>query len=189
MGTQYLMMRPTGRRALRRAASFGAILGTAAVSALAAAASPPAASTTTVVTARSAIQAAYDAQNAAIARRDPAGALANETTDFVSVDDQGTVSDRATADRSARAFVSTIVSSHSKSVIQTITISKDAATVVIAETANLVVYDAAADINHKIAIHDTSRDDWVRRNGVWKMRRSQMLKDSVTVDGEPASAN
>jgi ketosteroid isomerase-like protein len=140
-------------------------------------ASPAIARGDTPAQAKAAIQKVLDGWDAAAARKDAAGMAANHTPDFVRIDGAGRKRTAAEIDRETRQQLPSLVSYKAKTVIQSLTVSGNWATVVTKSSGTAVVKDPKDKaVTVAFPITATDRSVWVKRNGKW------LEKESRTVD-------
>ena len=145
----------------------------------------PATHADSVAAARRAIQAIYDGQNAAAARRDVNGMLAHVSPDYVSFDTHGT---RHTLDgerQAARTVFATAPTYKGQTHIQTITLAGKVATVQIKEHKAMIVIHRPTRQFAIVAYDTVGVDTWVRGRQGWLLTRSQTLSAHGTFNGHP----
>ena len=120
--------------------------------------------------------------------------LDNSTPDYVSIskpDKSGKVRKKTrTEDVAQIDQFSKIIDSVTQSVshIDSVTIGKNTATVVVTSTGELSTKKAAFGDGKAHIMSNTSKsqDTWVKVGGSWKMKISKELTDNLKIDGKPA---
>lgn len=136
--------------------------------------------------ARKTIQADYDEQDAAFARRDLDAYLAHHAPDFTSVDKDG----KKTTDDDTRHTLGMIFkgtqSAKAATRIQGVTLQTDGAVVLTRAHSEMTVERPGDHQVGHIVADTTSRDLWVKADGAWQCKRSKTLTDTTTINGQSA---
>jgi ketosteroid isomerase-like protein len=136
--------------------------------------------------ARAAIQKVLDGWNAAAARKDIAGMFAHHTPDHVSFGSDGTKEPLADVRAQFVRILPTIRKAEGKTVIRSLTLKGDTATVV-TDSVGTVVFAADPKTKGETTFRTVSseRTLWVKRNGAWLEKESRELSSTSTADGKP----
>lgn len=139
-----------------------------------------------VLEVKRAIQAAYNEQNAAFARRDADGFFSHRTIDYVSVDRHGNEHDGGEQRQSLETLFENTTAAKANTVVQQITLQADGAVVVVREQARLTVVRPGDNRVGHFVFESTSRDFWVKTDDGWECKRSKSMTDRTTINGRPA---
>lgn len=136
--------------------------------------------------AHKAIQADYDQQDAAFARLDLDGYLSHHAPDFISVDKDG----KETGDDDTRQMLGMMFqgtkSAKATTQVQRVTLQSDGAVVLTHAHSEMTVERPGDNqVGHLVA-DTTSRDFWVKADGVWQCKRSKTLTEHTTINGQSA---
>ena len=146
-------------------------------------AAPPAAGAS-APTSRRAIQSAYNAMNAALAKKNLNGVWAHRTKDYVQITATGKKILAPQLRPQEQAIVTAAQSITAQTAIRSFAQKGDTATVSVSERGTLVMNNTPARRKPKVIVTQTSRDEWVRQNGRWRIKHSTILTHRATVDGK-----
>lgn len=129
------------------------------------------------------LQKRYDAQSAAMARKDVKAYLSFFTSDYTQISSKG---DKVTISE-LKAKVPALFS-HAKKIqsstkIRSLKQSAKTAIAKVVTTGKLVLADNTGK-EHVIGLTDESTDDWVLAGKEWKLKRQHSTKTESTVDGK-----
>ena len=135
--------------------------------------------------ARKQIQAAYDRENAAAARKDAAAVLANLTPDYKSVSAGGQTVTVHTLRQRLPVIFANAISIRGKSTITKLTLKGNQADVQVKEHGVLTLMNRQARKQSKLEIHDVSQTLWVKTKSGWKKKQSRTITSKQSLDGRP----
>lgn len=139
----------------------------------------------TAATARKAIQAAYDKENAAIAKKDLAGAFAADAPDFMAGDKQG----HQAALRDLKPQMQTVfqnsTSLKATTLIQKFAFKGNQATVTTRVHTVINLKAPKGGKPSKATVDSVEEDLWAKNMGQWVRRISTVLSQTMTKDGKP----
>jgi hypothetical protein len=137
--------------------------------------------------ARSAIQALYNKQNAAAAKKDVNGVLVNMAPDFQAVSKDGRKITAAQQRQALTQLFSMAQSIHATSAIQKFRLQGNRATVTVKENGTFLVVNpnAAAAKPARFTVEDVSEDTWVKKGNRWLNERSVTLAEKQLINGQP----
>lgn len=139
--------------------------------------------------AKKAIQAAYNAENAAAARKDLKGIFASYAPDYVEVSQTGRTTTLTEEKTKARQALSLVKSAKANSVIQKIKLKGKQAVVSVKEHNELVVDNPRTGQPAKMVIDSVSEDTWTKSGKSRLKKRSKTISEKATANGEPLSAD
>ena len=142
-----------------------------------------AAQAVTMAEAKSAIQAAYDKEYLAAARRDLPGTSAHYAPNFVSLLINAPVQNREQVRAGIASMFSRQQSFQAKTVIRRISLRRNVATVIVVEHAKAIVLDPVTFQPNTLVQDDTSQDIWVQTGRNWQETRSRELTVKSTLNG------
>lgn len=134
--------------------------------------------------AKKAIQAAYNAGNAATGKKDMNKMFANDSPDFVAVRNGQTIT-LAQAKAAVKQFFPAVKSIKDVSVVQKIKLKGNEATVTVKEHGDMVMANPQTKKTMKISVDSVSEDVWTKSGGAWLRKRSKSISEHVTSDGKP----
>jgi hypothetical protein len=135
--------------------------------------------------ARRQIQAAYNRENAAAARKDASGVLANLTSDYKSISANGqTVTAEVLRQRLPIIFASAVSVKGTSTIIK-LALKGKQADVQVKEHGILVLMNRQTKKRSKLEIHDVSQTLWVKTPSGWKKKQSRTLSSKQLLDGKP----
>ena len=148
----------------------------------------PAIAADTAGTVQKTLQTDYESRDKAVAQRDIAATLAQYAPDFVGVrrtgKTHGLPEERAD-------FLSTFAlpaqPGVTQSVIEKLTLAKAGteANVTLHRHGTLTLTDAQTHGSRTVVLNGTYQDVWVKRSGVWRLTREQVISATATVNGKP----
>ncbi len=112
-----------------------------------------------------------------------------ETADFISKHKDGKVSTKAESDKAGEDLFA-----HLKSVgdashtLDSIKVDGNAAVIVAGQNLKAVMTDPDGK-DHDLVVSGKSQDTWVKTDDGWKIKSSETLETSMTMDGNAAAAN
>ncbi|HZT44309.1 MAG TPA: hypothetical protein VFA07_19240 [Chthonomonadaceae bacterium] len=146
----------------------------------------PFASADTVAQARTAIQAAYDREDAAVRRKDVKGTLANCAPDFQFIQSDGSRGSLADARQGMVALFQKPNSFVAKTTIQKFTLQGNKAIATVKEYQMRTVVPHAKHAHpHKIVTVTIIEDTWVKHGNRWLREISRAISQKQTLDGRP----
>lgn len=139
----------------------------------------------TAATARKAIQAAYDKENAAVAKKNLEGAFSSVSSDFMAGDKQGHQASLRSLKPQMQAVFDSATSLKAVTQIQKIVYKTDQATVT-AKNRTIINLKAPKGQKPSKAIVDSVEEDlWVKTGGKWVRRIATVLSQTMTKNGQP----
>lgn len=139
--------------------------------------------------AHKAIQALYDKQNRAFARKDAEGVTADLANDFSATSIKGSTLGRDYVRGSVAGLLANAKSAFSRTTIQRFRLDKTRAT---ATVRTHCAIDGTAPSSNKVSqfVDDrTHRDIWIKTGSGWKIRRLRVLWSLTTFNGKPIHAD
>lgn len=131
------------------------------------------------------IQAAYNRENAAAARKDAAGVLANLTSDYKSVSAGGQSVTAKTLRERLPVIFANAISIKGKSTITKLTLKGNQADVQVKEHGVLTLMNRQTRKPSKLEIHDVSQTLWLKTKSGWKKKQSRTISSKQSLDGRP----
>lgn len=133
-----------------------------------------------------AIQAAYDASNAAAARKDVAGTLAVRAPDYVGIDSKGRRLTLPQERQVLTQLLGAVEFLHASSKVVRLSLNGSTATVRVQERLEMRLPNPGTGKISQVVQENTSEDTWIQTDRGWRERESKNLTESTTVDGKPA---
>src|SRR2546421_7925540 len=134
--------------------------------------------------ARKQIQAAYGRENAATARKDTSGVVANMSPDYVTSDVHGqTATVELIRQTLPKIFASTL-SLKAKTVITKFALKGNEADVTVKEHADISLFNRKTLKPSKLVLDETTQTTWVKTPSGWRKKRSRTLSSHQTLDGK-----
>jgi hypothetical protein len=134
--------------------------------------------------ARKQIQAAYNRENAAAARKDTSGVIANMTPDYRNTDLRGQTATVDQIRQSLPRLFASAISLKARSVVNKITLKGDQADTVVNEHAELMLFNARTRKPSRLVIDEVYQTLWVKTGGGWRKKRSKVLSSTQKLDGK-----
>jgi ketosteroid isomerase-like protein len=138
-----------------------------------------------IADARKAIQTAYDRMSAAVVNRDINGILAYYTTDYESIQRNGTQDGPAESRHQIQIMFNMMKSIKVSQAVQNVTLKGNTAQVLEKTHLEGITSDAQTKKPHKFIGDYVSDDIWVKGPKGWLMKRSKSLYEHATLDGKP----
>ena len=135
--------------------------------------------------ARKQIQAAYNREIAAAARKDASGVLANVTADYKSISANGQTVTADTLRQRLPIIFASAVSVKGTSTITKFALKGNQADVQVKEHGIIVLMNRQTKKRSKLEIHDLSRTLWVKTPSGWKKKLSRTISSKQSLDGKP----
>ena len=134
--------------------------------------------------ARKQIQAAYGRENAATARKDTSGVVANMSPDYVTSDVRGqTATVELIRQTLPKIFASTL-SLKAKTVITKFALKGNEADVTVKEHADITLFNQKTGKSSRLVVDETAQTTWVKTASGWKKKRNRTLSSHQTLDGK-----
>jgi ketosteroid isomerase-like protein len=137
--------------------------------------------------ARKAIQTLYNKQNAAAAKKDVEGVLANRTPDFEAIAVNGQKLTMDQVRQNIEQLLAVAQSIKATTAIKSFRLKGNNATVTTREHAEFVTTNPQTSTPAKVVIDGTSQDTWIKSGKGWQIKRSKALTEKMTVNGKAVS--
>lgn len=137
--------------------------------------------------ARKAIQTLYNKQNAAAAKKDVEGTLANRTSDFEAIAVNGQKLTLEQVRQNVESLLAMAKSIKATTVIKSFQLKGNNATVKTQEHAAFVVTNPQTHKPAKVVIEATSQDTWIKSGKGWQIKRTKSLTEKMSVNGKAVS--
>ena len=148
---------------------------------------PPLARGDAAADARKWIQAAYERENVAAMRKDARGALANTAFDYTAVDSHGARYDYRTLRERLPKLLAGFQTLKASTRIEKLTLRGNQAAVLVNERLEGMIEHPRKKRLAQLVIRSRSEDVWSRFGMVWRKKKSRILSESESLDGEPYS--
>lgn len=137
--------------------------------------------------ARSQIQAIYNKQNAAAARKDVNGVLSNLAPNFQAISKNGQKLDVARQRQALTQAFAMAQSVHGTTVIQKLRLQGNKAIVTVKDNSSLVFVNPNAPNARpaKFSAEEVAEDTWVKTGNRWLQERSVALSEKQLLNGQP----
>lgn len=140
-------------------------------------------------TVKTAIDTLYTNADTGMKNKDVKPLEVLETADFTSTSKEGKVSTKAESDKSAEDSFAALKSvSGASHTLDSIKVDGDTAVIVAEGTIKAVLTDKDGK-DHDLVIAGKSQDTWVKTDDGWRIKNSETLDSSTTMDGAALPAN
>ncbi len=135
--------------------------------------------------ARKSIQAAYDAESAAIGKHDVNATYRAYTSDYVSINEKGDKKNLEQSKASAKSMMAVMKTLTVTQKVQTLTLKKSDQAIVTVKTHVSGATVGDAKTAQKLLADETDEDLWVKTGTGWLRKRSKTLSQTMTINGVP----
>jgi len=133
----------------------------------------------------SAIQAIYNRQARASAKKDPRVVTSTYTPDFVSIETNGTRTDASESRASIDKLFTLLHTIKIGQTVEFLTLKGNEALVHAKSHVEATMLDARTRKQHRIVGNSVSLETWVRKSHGWLLKRAKTLSEQNTLDGKP----
>jgi ketosteroid isomerase-like protein len=135
---------------------------------------------------KKAIQAQYDAEAAAVAKKDAVKMMAINTKDCVTIDKKGTKRTFTDHQADLAQMLSIAQSITVVTKIQKLTVKGDTAVVSTSDSSKITILNPQTKKKMVVTGNTTNEDTWVKINGVWLRKQGREISATTLIDGKPA---
>jgi hypothetical protein len=135
--------------------------------------------------ARKQIQAAYDRENAAAARKDTSGVMANLMPDYISINYRGQRTNAEQLRHRLPQLFAMAMSIKGRTRITRLALKGSQADVTAKEHGEVTLMNPRTGKPTNLVVDETSQTLWVKTARGWKKKRSRTIASKQSVDGKP----